>query len=308
MNSIKILANGVYMPENKVENRYFNNKFNLDELWIYKRTGISTRYWAKDEKQVDMAIKAVENLVSNSNVNLQKIDLIVVASTKFEDSMPGISFEIQKKFDIQNCICMDLLAGCSGYINGIDIARKYIEVDEIESALVIGVEKLSKYINEDDISTAILLGDGAGATLLGKAVNKKYAKNIESIGKDGNILTCKENEKIYMDGKKVYKFAIEKVTKNINDLLEREKMNISEIKYIIPHQSNLRILNNIAEKIGATKEQIYTNISQVGNTFNASIPIALNEVMNKNILRENDKIILAGYGGGLNLGSILIEV
>lgn len=308
MNSIKILANGVYMPENKVENRYFNNKFNLDELWIYKRTGISTRYWAKDEKQVDMAIKAVENLVSNSNVNLQKIDLIVVASTKFEDSMPGISFEIQKKFDIQNCICMDLLAGCSGYINGIDIARKYIEVDEIESVLVIGVEKLSKYINEDDISTAILLGDGAGATLLGKAVNKKYAKNIESIGKDGNILTCKENEKIYMDGKKVYKFAIEKVTKNINDLLEREKMNISEIKYIIPHQSNLRILNNIAEKIGATKEQIYTNISQVGNTFNASIPIALNEVMNKNILRENDKIILAGYGGGLNLGSILIEV
>lgn len=308
MNSIKILANGVYMPENKVENRYFNNKFNLDELWIYKRTGISTRYWAKDEKQVDMAIKAVENLVSNSNVNLQKIDLIVVASTKFEDSMPGISFEIQKKFDIQNCICMDLLAGCSGYINGIDIARKYIEVDEIESALVIGVEKLSKYINEEDISTAILLGDGAGATLLGKAVNKKFAKNIESIGKDGNILTCKENEKIYMDGKKVYKFAIEKVTKNINDLLEREKMNISEIKYIIPHQSNLRILNNIAEKIGATKEQIYTNISQVGNTFNASIPIALNEVMNKNILRENDKIILAGYGGGLNLGSILIEV
>lgn len=308
MNSIKILANGVYMPENKVENRYFNNKFNLDELWIYKRTGIRTRYWAKDEKQVDMAIKAVENLVSNSNVNLQKIDLIVVASTKFEDSMPGISFEIQKKFDIQNCICMDLLAGCSGYINGIDIARKYIEVDEIESVLVIGVEKLSKYINEDDISTAILLGDGAGATLLGKAVNKKYAKNIESIGKDGNILTCKENEKIYMDGKKVYKFAIEKVTKNINGLLEREKMNISEIKYIIPHQSNLRILNNIAEKIGATKEQIYTNISQVGNTFNASIPIALNEVMNKNILRENDKIILAGYGGGLNLGSILIEV
>lgn len=308
MNSIKILANGVHMPENKVENRYFNNKFNLDELWIYKRTGISTRYWAKDEKQVDMAIKAVENLVSNSNVNLQKIDLIVVASTKFEDSMPGISFEIQKKFDIQNCICMDLLAGCSGYINGIDIARKYIEVDEIESALVIGVEKLSKYINEDDISTAILLGDGAGATLLGKAVNKKYAKNIESIGKDGNILTCKENEKIYMDGKKVYKFAIEKVTKNINDLLEREKMNISEIKYIIPHQSNLRILNNIAEKIGATNEQIYTNISQVGNTFNASIPIALNEVMNKNILQENDKIILAGYGGGLNLGSILIEV
>lgn len=305
--SIKIVASGVYLPENKIENSYFNSKFNLDKDWICKRTGINTRYWTNNEKQTDLAIKAVENLVNNK-IDIKKVGLIIVASTKFEDSMPGVSFEIQKKFAINNCICMDLLAGCSGYINGIDIARKYIELDGIEYALVIGVEKLSKNINEDDISTAILLGDGAGATLLKKAENKIYAKNIESIGKDGDILTCKENEKIYMDGKKVYKFAIEKVTKNIIELLEREKVDISEIKYVIPHQSNLRILNNIAEKIGATKQQMYINISNVGNTFNASIPIALNEMLDKKILQDGDKILLVGYGGGLNLGSILIEV
>ena len=307
MNSIKILATGMYLPKEKIDNKYFNDKFNLEDNWIYQRTGIKTRYWSENEKIKDLAIKAVEDLIDKNNVDLGKIGLIVVASTNYEDTMPGVSFEIQKRFNIENCMCMDILAGCSGYINSIDIARKYIELDEVENALVVGVEKLSKYINKDDINTTILLGDGAGATLLGKANGKKYAQNIESIGQDGEILTSKENSKIYMDGKKIYKFGTARVAKNINKLLEREKLDISEIKYIVPHQSNLRILTSMAEKVGASIEQMYINISDIGNTFNASIPIALNEIVRNNLLKENDKIILVGYGGGLNLGSILIE-
>ncbi len=308
MNSIKILATGMYLPKEKIDNKYFNNKFNLEDNWIYQRTGIKTRYWSENEKIKDLAIKAVEDLIDKNNVDLAKIGLVVVASTNYEDTMPGVSFEIQKRFNIENCMCMDILAGCSGYINSLDIARKYIELDEIENALVIGVEKLSKYINKDDVNTAILLGDGAGATLIGKAKDKKYAQNIESIGQEGDILTSKENSKIYMDGKKIYKFGTARVAKNINKLLEKEKLDISEIKYIVPHQSNLRILTSMAERIGANIEQMYINISDIGNTFNASIPIALNEIVRNNLLQENDKIILVGYGGGLNLGSILIEV
>ena len=307
MNSIKILATGMYLPKEEIDNKYFNDKFNLEDNWIYQRTGIIKRYWTENEKISDLAINAVEDLINKNNVDLAKIGLIIVASTNYEDSMPGVSFEIQKRFNIENCMCMDILAGCSGYINSLDIARKYIEIDEVETALVIGVEKLSKYINKDDINTAILLGDGAGATLIGKAEGKKYAQNIESIGQEGDILTSKENSKIYMDGKKIYKFGTARVAKNINKLLEKEKLDISEIKYIVPHQSNLRILTSMAEKIGATKEQMYINISNIGNTFNASIPIALNEIISNNLLQENDKIILVGYGGGLNLGSILIE-
>ena len=307
MNSIKILATGMYLPKEKIDNNYFNNKFNLEDNWIYQRTGIKTRYWSENEKIKDLAIKAVEDLIDKNNVDLAKIGLVVVASTNYEDTMPGVSFEIQKRFNIENCMCMDILAGCSGYINSLDIARKYIELDEIENALVIGVEKLSKYINKDDVNTAILLGDGAGATLIGKAKDKKYAQNIESIGQEGDILTSKENSKIYMDGKKIYKFGTARVAKNINSLLLKENIDISEIKYIVPHQSNLRILTSMAERIGANIEQMYINISNIGNTFNASIPIALNEIVRNNLLQENDKIILVGYGGGLNLGSILIE-
>ena len=298
----------MYLPKQVIDNSYFNSLFNLDENWIYKRTGIEKRYWATEEKTSDLAIKAVENLISSNNIDLKKVGLIIVASTNYEDSMPGISFNIQKKFEIENCMCLDILAGCSGYINAIDIARKYIELDEIEQALVIGVEKLSKYIDKTDINTAILLGDGAGATLIGKATNKLYAKNIESIGKQGDILTCKENKPIYMDGKKIYKFATARVADNINLLLKNNGLDIKNIKYIIPHQSNLRILTSMAEKINAAPEQMYINISGIGNTFNASIPIALDFVVKKELLKQNDKIILVGYGGGLNLGSILIEV
>lgn len=298
----------MYLPKQVIDNSYFNSLFNLDENWIYKRTGIEKRYWAPEEKTSDLAIKAVENLINSNNIDLKKVGLIIVASTNYEDSMPGISFNIQKKFEIENCMCLDILAGCSGYINAIDIARKYIELDEIEQALVIGVEKLSKYIDKTDINTAILLGDGAGATLIGKATNKLYAKNIESIGKQGDILTCKENKPIYMDGKKIYKFATARVADNINSLLKNSGLDIKNIKYIIPHQSNLRILTSMAEKINATTEQMYINISDIGNTFNASIPIALDFVVKKELLKQNDKIILVGYGGGLNLGSILIEI
>lgn len=308
MNSIRIVASGMYLPYNEINNSYFNNRFNIDDNWIYQRTGIQKRFWADEETTSDLAIKAVQNLKYKSKVDLKKVGLIIVASTKTETTMPGISFEIQKKFDIPNCMCMDILAGCSGYINALDIARKYIELDEVEYALVIGAEELSKYLNKDDVNTAILLGDGAGATLLAKAENKLYAKNIESIGQEGDILTSRENEKIYMDGKKIYKYAITKVTQNINKLLEDNKLDITEIKYIIPHQSNLRILTSMAEKIGAKPEQMYINISNIGNTFNASIPIVIDEMMKKDLLKDKDKIILVGYGGGLNLGSILIEI
>ena len=309
MNSIKLLASGMYLPKMEVSNKEFNKIFNLDDSWIYQRTGIEKRYWAEDnETTLDLAIKSVENLRKKTEIDFSKIGLIIVASTQFEDAMPGISFEIQKKFDISNCMCMDILAGCSGYINALDIARKYIEFDEVEYALVVGVEKLSKYLDKNDVNTAILLGDGAGATLLGKAINKRYAKNIESIGKQGDILTCRENQRIFMDGKRIYKFATARVAENVKELLVKENLDISDIKYIIPHQSNLRILESMAEKIGASQEQMFTRISSIGNIFNASIPIVLNEILDKRLLEEKDKIILVGYGGGLNLGSILIEI
>ncbi len=309
MNSIKILANGIALPERKIDNLTLQNKFNLDEDWIYSRTGINARYYIENETLETLAINATKNMLSKANIDIQEIGIIVFATTSTKSLMPGISYKIQKELDIKNCMCLDILGGCSGYINAFDIVRKYIVMDNMKYGIVIGADVLSKYVDKEDVNTAILLGDGAGATLIGKSEEKKiYFQNILSEGQQGEILTCRQDEKIFMDGKKVYKFGTTKPVKCVQELLEKSGESIENIKYIIPHQSNLKMMKSMCEKLKIDISKMYINIDKVGNTFNSSIPIALNEVLDNNLVQEGDKIILLGYGGGLNLGAILIEI
>ena len=235
--------------------------------------------------------------------------MIIVATTSTDKLMPGISYIVQKELQIKKCICMDILAGCSGFINAFDIARNYIALGKVNYALVIGCEVLSNYTNVDDFGTAIILSDGAGATLIGKIKEEKiYSSLLESDGQKGEILTCTSNDKIKMEGKAIYKYAVTDTVKNVIQLLEDNNLTLEQIKYIVPHQSNIRIMQAIAQRLKIPEGKMYTNIKEIGNTFCASIPIALNEMFEKGLLQKNDKIILLGYGGGLNLGSILIEI
>lgn len=308
MKSIKILGNGTYLPQTKIDNTYFNTKFNLEKNWIEKRTGVQNRYIAKNETLEEMATKAAKISIESAQIDKQKIDMILVATTSTSKIMPGISYLVQKNLDIKDCICFDILAGCGGYINAFDIAQKYIISGSIKTALIIGAERLSQYINESDINTAIILGDGAGATIITEAEDKHYDSYIESIGQEGEILTCNNNEKLYMDGKKVYKFAVMKTVENIEKILNKNNSKIEDIKYVVMHQSNIRIIENICKKLNIPEEKIYINLNNIGNTFCASIPIVLDELFKKKLVTEHDKIILLGYGGGLNLGSILLEL
>ena len=307
MNYIHIQKSSSYLPKRKVSNKEIEERLNLEEGYIEKRTGIKDRYYIKDETVEKMAVKAVKKMINEEDK--KKIGLIIVATTSSENLMPVIANTIQKELEIQPCICMDILAGCSGYINSFDIAKMYIETGKVEKALVVGVEALSQYTKQEDVGTVILLSDGAGATLLQKTEKpKKYFSNIKSSGKNNEILTCKSNEKIEMNGKEIYKYAVTKTVENIKELLEQSNEKLEDIKYIVPHQSNKKIMNAIATRLKIDKEKMYTNIEKVGNTFCASIPIAISEMQEKGLLQEGDKIILLGYGGGLNTGSILLEI
>lgn len=310
MNSVKIIANGKYLPKNKIDNKYLTKELGIEEEYIYKRTGIQTRFYSEKEEIEDIAIKSVENLIQNNpNININETQMIVVATTSTDMLMPGISYKVQEKLGINKCICLDILAGCAGYINAFDLARNYIAMKKVDQALIIGVDILSKYINKQDIGTTIILGDGAGATLIKKTEEPKmYQSIIESNGLKGDILTNNKNEKIKMKGKEVYKYAVTETIKNIEELLKVSKMDLDKVKYIVPHQSNLKIIKSIANKLNIDIDKIYINIKNVGNTFCGSIPIALAEMFEKGLLQEGDKIILIGYGGGLNTGSILIEI
>ena len=309
MENIQIIGNGLYLPTLKVESSELEKNFNVEEGYISKRTGINIRYYKKDENICEMAYKASKNAIETSKIDVKDIGLIIVATTSTNTLMPGISYYIQGKLNIEKCICLDILAGCAGYVNAFDIAKLYIDAKKIQTALIVGVDVLSECTDDDDIGTKIILSDGAGATIISRTEKDKlYFSNIQSDGKNGEILTYRINEKIKMDGKAIYKYAVTETVKNIEELLEQANVKIEDIKYVIPHQSNIKIMKSIATKLNISMDKMYTNISEVGNTFCASIPIALTQMYEKKLLKDGDKIILIGYGGGLNTASILLEI
>ena len=305
--NIKIIDAKYYMPGRRILNSEIEKKFNLQKGYISKRTGIEERYYVKSETIENMAVEAVKKIKKNNNIT--DVGLIVVATTSTKNIMPGISNSIQKELDINPCICLDILAGCSGFINAFDIAKLYIETGQIKKALVVGVDLLSKVTNEEDIGTMVVLSDGAGAVLLEEIKQEKeYFANIIAQKDKKGILTYNVDNKLYMNGKEVYKYAVTKTVENINELLKKSGEKLENIKFIIPHQSNLKIMKAIANRIGIEESKLYININKKGNTFCASIPIAIAEMLEKGLLITGDKVILLGYGGGLNTGSILLEI
>ena len=310
MKSIKITKTGAYLPEIKKKNEELEKELKLENGYIKKRTGIEERYYLKpEEEQKDIAKKLVKNTLKDE----KDIDLIITATTTPTNIMPGISNIIQKELGIKTCIAFDILAGCSGFINAIDVAKKYIEGNTAKKALVVGIEQLSKYVDKNDIGTSIILSDGAGAILIeGTAEEKKYCSKIETTIDEKEILKTYVKDgilKLEMDGKEVYKYAVTETVKNLEELLQKSNETLENIKYIVPHQSNLKIIKSIANRLGTDIiNKMYINIDKFGNTFCASIPIALDEMMRKKIIKPGDKIILLGYGGALNTASILIEI
>ena len=309
MKQIKIIASGKHLPEKRVENQELEKKFNLDSDYIEKRTGIKVRYYAEKETIEELAIKATKDMFKkNKNIDKQSIDMIIVATTTPENYMPGIANKIQKELQIKECNAYDILAGCNGFITAFDIASTYIQTNRAKRILVVGVDILSKYTNPEDIGTAIILSDGAGAVLLeGTEEEKIYSSYITSREDNNEILKCNKNEYIFMNGKEIYKYAVTEPVKHIKKLLEKTHTELEEIKYIIPHQSNKRIMTAIANRLKIDLSKIYINIENIGNTFCASIPIAIDQMLENNLIKEGNKLLLLGYGGGLNTGVILLE-
>ena len=310
MSNIHIVSNGIYFPKKQIKNDELEKILNLESGYIEKRTGIKNRYYAINETIQEMAVGAVKSIFISENEK-KNIDLIISATTSTDMLMPGISNYVQKKLGLSPCICLDILAGCGGYVNAFDIVKVYMDSRNISKALIIGADKLSEIIDKKDIGTAVVLSDGAGATLVEKeesTYQKIYMSNIKAEEDKNNILTYQYGQNVYMNGKEVYKYAVTRTVENINELLEKAHITLQDVKYIVAHQSNLKIMKSIASRLHIEMEKMYTNIQERGNTFCASIPIALHDMQKKGLLKTGDKIILLGYGGGLNTGSILMEI
>lgn len=283
--------------KNKISNKYFLDKFETSEEWIETRTGIKNRFFSEMGSS-EMAVKISENL----NFDKNKVRLIIVASFTPDNIVPSIAGMLHKKMELgSSCMAFDINMACTGFVGAVILAEKYL--NENEQAVIIATEKITDVLDFKDRTTAILFGDGSAGVVVEK--NKKMWLSDERTFGNENALKMKKGDYLSMQGKEVYRFAVEKVPVSIESLFENSKVDKDEIKYVFPHQANKRILEQLSNKTGIDEDKFLSNVSDYGNTSAASIPILLAE--NYERLKENDKVIFSAFGAGLSICSILME-
>lgn len=329
MKEVQILSTGKYVPVQVVTNKQLSNFIDTSDEWISSRTGIRERRISSENTSV-LATKAALDALKKGNIKPEEIELIIVATTTPDYFTPSTACIVQNNIKAKNAVCFDISAACTGFIYALTVAFQFIRNKTFNNALIIGAETLSKIVNWNDRSTCVLFGDGAGAAILKASEKKGILKTyIASNGKGAGLLRCnavsldisndklreilsgknsyKEKQFLTMEGKQIFKFAVKVIEQSIIKILQESSLKIEEIKYIVPHQANLRIIDHVANKLKIPKESFYTNLQYYGNTSAASIPIALAEMEEKSMLNRGDKIITVGFGGGLTWGAALIE-
>lgn len=322
MKNIEIAGVGAYLPSLTVTNDELAQFVDTNDEWISERTGIKERRISQAEDTSDIASKAAMKALERCEIKPEELDLIVVATISPDTFIPSVSCLVQSKIGAEKAACFDINVACSGFVYGLEIAKGMMLSMNYKNALVIGAEVLSKVMDWEDRSTCILFGDGSGAAVLKNGEKNGLIKSyLKAEGEKWESLTIgaadfdtpfsKEkvlkDRVIKMNGREVFKFATKAIEDGVRKILEDTGVSLEEIKYIVPHQANSRIISSAAKRLGIEKEKFYVNLDKVGNTSSASVPIALNEMYEKGLLKTGDKIILVAFGGGLTYGATLIE-
>ena len=290
---------GKYIPKTEITNKWLSKKIGESEDWIYNRCKINTRYWAHKETVTDMAIKASEEALSNAGIKSSELDLIVCNTIQSQFIFPGCSQQIHGYFDLDtNIPSFDMNVGCSGFIYGLHIIDKL----PYKNVLFVCSELQSTLLNLSPIGKdiSILMGDGAGAVVLD--IGWRLIDSIVfSDGSNVDKLYGSREYSPHMDGIVVFKNAVKRMKKGVEDILGRNNLKLDDIDYVVPHQANGRIVEHLSRLLQTDK--IFSNIKKYGNTTSATIPIALSEID----LKKGDKIILVSFGTGFTWGACLIE-
>ena len=318
-----ITAFGAYAPEKKITNHHFEATLDTNDEWIRTRTGIVERRYAEDDQYVsDICVGAAKNLAERYNKELEDVDFIIVASISGEHTMPSIACQVQAKLGVKKCGAIDITAACAGFVYAIQLAHGLVEGGTYKKVLVLGAEKLSRLLDFSDRATCILFGDGAGSALI-EASDKPsnvLASVTGSQGEDGAVLylsqaakelngtPINDNNKIFQEGRKVFKWAITTVSKEIQTLCDKAGITVDDIDWLVPHSANMRIIEGIAKSAGIPMEKTLESVSFNGNTSSASIPLAFAKGLDAKKVKKGDKVLFIGFGGGLTYGGTIFEV
>lgn len=324
-NPAGILGTGHYAPEQVWTNKDLEKMMDTSDEWIRSRTGIGARHVApQGMNTTDMATEAAKQAMEMAHVKPEELDLIILATLTPDRSLPASSCKIQANLGAVNAAAFDLAAACSGFVYGAITAAQYIENGFYDKVLVIGAEILTRVINWKDRGSCILFGDGAGAAVIGR-VPSGYGILGGAMGADGtggDYLTIpasgvempptdalRENGMAYakMDGKEVYKFAVNAMPKAAKLALKRSELKTEDIDVLIPHQANIRIIQSAAKRLHIPMDKVYVNIERYANTSGASIPIALDEANRNGMIHRDDIVCLNGFGAGLTWSSLVMK-
>jgi 3-oxoacyl-[acyl-carrier-protein] synthase-3 len=323
---VRISGTGSYLPDKVLTNEDLEQIVDTSDEWITTRTGIKERRVAPDDRATsDLALEASRRALDNAGLKPEDIDLILVATITPDTLLPSSACWLQAKLEAWNAGAFDLSAACSGFVYGANVAWQFVRSGMYDNVLVVGAECLTRFTNYEDRTSCILFGDGAGAAVFSPSDDPVRDILYGTMGADGRgadiMITpaggsmrptsheTVDNREHYMAirGRETYKFAVHKMADLVADALEGTNLTTNDLRWIIPHQVNTRILEGAVKRLGIPLDEIYINIDSVGNTSAASVPIALDEANRKGLLKEGDVVALVAFGGGLSWGSMILR-
>lgn len=305
---IKIISSGKYVPPALITNEDLEKIVETSDEWITTRTGIKTRHRAIDEKTSEMAVKAAKQAIDRVNYDVNKIDLIIMATITGDQSTPSTANFIQAELGLTHeVMSFDINAACTGFVYGLEVAAALLQTGRFRSALIIGGETLTSIVDYTDRNTCVLFGDGAGAMIIEPAYAEHHNTYFFNAARGDTSGSLTVISKIKMDGKKVYQFAVDAMQQAIRKVLDDAKLDISDIDMIIPHQANERIIQSVAKSMSIPLEKFMMNLSEYGNTSAASIPMTIADYFDQNQIK-GQKLLLVGFGGGFTWGSAIIQL
>ncbi len=314
----KVIGTGGYLPEEIRTNDDISKLVETSDSWIYERTGIkSRRIAAPDETTSSMAEIAARQAIEMASIAVDEIDLIVVATGTPENVYPGTACLLQNRLGLKKGAAFDIQAACSGSIFGIDIANQYIKSGAAKTVLVVGSEINSRITDWTDRGTCILFGDGAGAIILQASDEQGVlSTHIHSDGSYGDLLKCPNPQAsgevdksgyIFMRGNEVFKVAVNTLGRIVDETLEANNMQKTDIDWLVPHQANIRIIAGTAKKLKMSMEQVIVTLEEQGNTSSASVLLTFNEAVRDGRIQRGHVVLLEAFGAGFTWGSALIK-
>jgi 3-oxoacyl-[acyl-carrier-protein] synthase III len=321
MTYARITGTGSYLPEKVLTNFDLEKIVDTTDQWIRERTGIEQRHIAIDgQNTVDLAERAARNAIDAAGLKPQDIDLIVVATTTADRVFPSTACLLQSRLDIHGCAAFDVQAVCTGFIYALGVAEKFIKTGSASRALVVGAETFSRLLNWNDRGTCVLFGDGAGAVVL--EANEETGILSTHLHADGDYEALLRvpygpsqgyeamdeiNTKVEMRGNEVFKMAVNTLGRIVDETLDANNLDKTDIDWLVPHQANLRIIHATARKLKMPLDRVVITVQEQGNTSAASVPLALDTAVRDGRIKKGEMLLLEAFGGGFTWGSALVR-